>query len=583
MRGAKSASTPRLRRSTFSFIRPKISGPQLKPGAIQVDALTETNRILVEIQKQLSLDFANRIIEKEQELRAYRQRITRERASKKEKSIESIGKSGSNIIKVFDKVISPAKSIFQKILDFFSIIATGLIVNNAFKWLEKKENREKLKAFFNFVKDYWKEILIVFGTYKILRLVAGLKRIIDLFKRPPRPPGPGGGGRGGGGKPGGGGGGGCGPVFSCLSKIGGPAAELLAQQLKKTRVFSPLFGLLPRQKPVQRPKDVYGNLPAGVREDLLKGGKTAAPGVDALGFIVAGLIGALAGGGALTTATIGSLWSKLSSIGIRAPKPKPVPVGRTVSVSSTRIQNRVYESLQGRTATARQRISRRKEEFEGVTEEVGVGGKANPNDPQVRSMLEKVYSRKSKGGTIVGRGSGSVDSVPTMLAPGEEVIRTSSANLFRPLLKDINNNAGRMWNTFSTAIRDMVSYNQTTRTALKDLNNNLQIFKKQLDDFINKEKLEKFKKSKGGGYGLKSSQTQSPTLILPTLVVHSDLKKPTRPVTRTTIPITLPTKTSNYKMPAISGGVATEEPDVSSVNLANDYMMLTPKMYGIFV
>jgi hypothetical protein len=36
-------------------------------------------------------------------------------------------------------------------------------------------------------------------------------------------------------------------------------------------------------------------------------------------------------------------------------------------------------------------------------------------------------------------------------------------------------------------------------------------------------------------------------------------------------------------MPAIDGGMATDEPDISSVNLANDYMMLTPRMYGIFV
>ena len=351
---------------------------------------------------------------------------------------------------------------------------------------------------------------------------------------------------------------------------------------------NPLFALLPRQRPVQQPgqvqqpNNIYGNLPPGVREDLLKGGKTAAPGVDTLGFVVAGLIGALASGGALSTAAIGGLWSRLTSIGVRAPKP---PVVRTASATgrAIRIQERISESLQGRTATTRQRISRRKEEFEGVIEEVGVGGKANPSDPAVRNMLEKMYGRKSSGGTIGGTGSGNVDSVPTMLAPGEEVVRTSAANLFRPLLKDINNNAGRMWNTFSTAINDMVSYNQTTRTALENLNNSLQVFKKQLDDFVNKEKLEKFKKGKGGGYGLKSPQTQSPTLILPTLVVHSDLKKPTRPVTRTTIPITLPTKTSNYKMPSISGGVATEEPDVSSVNLANDYMMLTPKMYGIFV
>ena len=190
----------------------------------------------------------------------------------------------------------------------------------------------------------------------------------------------------------------------------------------------------------------------------------------------------------------------------------------------------------------------------------------------------------SQGGTVGGTGSGLVDSVKAMLAPGEEVIRTSAAMLFRPLLKDINNNAGRMWTTFSGAIRDMVSYNETMRYALNELTKNLETFKKQLDDFANQEKLKKAKEIKGGGYGLRTPSKESiTTLVLPTTIVHSDLKKPTRPVTRTTIPITLPTKTANYKMPAIDGGMATDEPDISSVNLANDYMMLTPRMYGIFV
>jgi hypothetical protein len=156
--------------------------------------------------------------------------------------------------------------------------------------------------------------------------------------------------------------------------------------------------------------------------------------------------------------------------------------------------------------------------------------------------------------------------------------------MFRPLLKDINNNAGRMWITFSNAIRNMISYNETMRYALDELSRNLETFKKQLDDFVNQEKLEKSKKAGGGGYGLRTPSKDSiTTLVLPTTIIHSDLKKPTRPATRTTIPITLPTKTANYKMPAIDGGMATDEPDISSVNLANDYMMLTPRMYGIFV
>lgn len=188
----------------------------------------------------------------------------------------------------------------------------------------------------------------------------------------------------------------------------------------------------------------------------------------------------------------------------------------------------------------------------------------------------------SDGMTVPGGGSGLIDSVKAMLAPGEEVIRTAAAMLFRPLLKDINNNAGRKWIEFSTAIKNVVKYNSTMIFALDGLTRVLAVFKKQLDDFTNKEKTKK--PPEGGGYRLKPQEKEPNTsLVLPTTIIHSDLKRPTRPVTRTTIPITLPTKTANYKLPAIEGGTATDEPEISTVNMANEYMMLTPRMYGIFV
>ena len=76
---------PKLTKSEFSFIKPKISAETLKTEAssekISADnlkaeapsqnineTLTETNQILVEIQKQLALDFANRIAEQKEEL-----------------------------------------------------------------------------------------------------------------------------------------------------------------------------------------------------------------------------------------------------------------------------------------------------------------------------------------------------------------------------------------------------------------------------------------------------------------------------------------------------------------------------------
>jgi hypothetical protein len=607
MTGAQIASTPKLKKSVFSFVKPSETRATLKAESTQLEALVETNRILVEIQKQLSLDFANRIVEKRQELRGYKQRVSRERASKKEQAIESIGKFGSNIVKAFDKVAAPAKGIFQRILDFFSIIVTGLVVNNAFNWLSKKENREKLAKFFGFLANHWKELLVVFGTYKLLRLVLKIKKILDLFKRrPPRPPG-GGGRGGGGGQPGGGGpGGGCGPVFSCISKIGGSAAELLAQQLQKTRVFRPLFAPPVTQKPRLVPKDIYGNLPPGVRENMERGGKTQTPGIDIVTFIIAPLVAGLISSGALAGASISSVLAGLSRFGVRSPKIIPKPVsGSSVtqpsfqglgrSFSSQQKLNEIISNNFGNYGIRTQgdlirRLGNLADDPKIMGDNLLQPGNAKYID-FLRKLIDKSSQRQltipgaSQGGTVGGRGPGTVDSVPAMLAPGEEVIRTSAANLFRPLLKDINNNAGRMWLSFSTAVKQLVSSNETMRYSLNELNNNLQLFKQQLDQFVNKEKDKKLRGSGGGTFKPSElSPGQAVTnIVMPRSVSRSDLKATRKPPTKMIVPINLPEETIVGNMPAIDGGVATEEPYRDSINMSNPWRKISTEMYGIFV
>jgi len=155
IRGALNPQS-KLRKSTFSFVRPigkNVDTEKISGGTAVASNLAETNNILVEIQKQLALDFAYRIAEEKKDLAAEKKRISAQKVADKEAKIE---KSGKNLLgKTFSKAIAPAKSIFQKLIDFFSIILTGILFNTAFKWLSKEENREKLKKFFNFLKDYW--------------------------------------------------------------------------------------------------------------------------------------------------------------------------------------------------------------------------------------------------------------------------------------------------------------------------------------------------------------------------------------------------------------------------------------------
>ena len=77
----------------------------------------------------------------------------------------------------FDKVMAPAKGIFDKLLDFFSIILTGFIGNQAFDWLKNKENRDKITGILNWVGENWK---LLVGLFVVGKLLGPLENLLDL-------------------------------------------------------------------------------------------------------------------------------------------------------------------------------------------------------------------------------------------------------------------------------------------------------------------------------------------------------------------------------------------------------------------
>jgi hypothetical protein len=267
-----------LKKTKFSFIKPlaKLIPDSLIPdksdenkreGLVKYiqsnfgiqKVLEQSNKLLSQIKEQLSLDFLSRIREEKKDLEESKKRIAAEKVKDKEKKLESGGVKGF-LGKTFSTLLAPAKSIFQKLIDFFSIILTGILVNTAFKWLQKPENQEKLKQFFQFLKDYWKELLVVFGAIKLLGLVRkvlkvanALKSLIDFFKKKPQlpcncPKSP----AQKGGLPD------CEPIKDCVDSLvkdpkKGPGfLENLAQSLLGTKAFAPFLLLL--GKPLQTPQ-----------------------------------------------------------------------------------------------------------------------------------------------------------------------------------------------------------------------------------------------------------------------------------------------------------------------------------------
>jgi len=540
---------PQLKTSTFSFLKPVqreqqassvtdtlkkvVSGEDSKDKQIY-SALVETNRILVEIQKQLSLDFASRITEKKQSLGSLRASMLKKRAAQKEKAIESINNDAGIIRGAFDKITAPAKGIFDRIIEFVSTIATGFVVNAAFGWLSNEKNRQKLLETFEFLTKHWKWLVGIFigaklvgAIIKIVNLVRRLKGLIELIRRvwgkPPKPPSTGGGGKGGGG---GGGklpGGGCGPVLDCLKNMSAADVENLAKRIIATKTFSPLLGapspiFRPTTKPTTAPPvlpvfPTPGLTPSTPTNPLTLPTPTQPPSLppptprttqpqgkpwwqtalDVGGILVdiasiAGIVLTLlplipgaddavgVGLAGRLAAKYGSKARPTAAPGARNPKPKTnVTVNDPFSKAVESLRKRNYSYSDLRTIL---------------------------NDPKT-SALDKKAAEKilteagqrtfSGGGTVGGTGPGNVDSVPAMLAPGEEVIRTSSANLFRPLLKDINDNAGTMWVSFKEAIQEQEKNNARQASINSEFSSQINTFNKELEGLINQEKQKKIK------------------------------------------------------------------------------------------
>ena len=165
--------------------------PQKPTGVEQ--SLVETNNILVEIQNQLAIDFATRIAEREDALKAFRKQSENARRSRKEGSLEGLSSFGRKASNIVSSVAKPFKSIFSRIFEFLSILATGFLANAAIKWLSDEENRKKLLNVFNFLVDNWKIFagLLVGGLalkalYKIIRLASGVSKILQALRILPR-------------------------------------------------------------------------------------------------------------------------------------------------------------------------------------------------------------------------------------------------------------------------------------------------------------------------------------------------------------------------------------------------------------
>ena len=439
-----------------------------KEGAPLEQTLVETNNILVEIQKQLSADFAYRIAKEDEETKKIRAASDKKKREEAEKGAEGVKKVASAIGGVADKVLAPAKSIFDKILGFLSAVVTGFIVDKALTWLSKDENRAKIDGVFNFVKDNWKWILGIIGgvlvgrvVYKIVRIFRALRGVARFLT-------------GRGGKPSTGGGRTRGGIFR--NAAGQRRGSLTIGREVQSRVVPGKFNVAggavrENVEVITRQKGIINKALQGVEVSAKKFSRNI---IKSLGM----------GPGAKTL--------QKSILKFARPILKRIPfVGAlldfALSVALGEDPGRaafgaIGAALLGAVGT-----------FLGGPLGTFIGGFAG--DMAGRKLYDMFFGNKGEdpnakeakgmnsGGTVTGRNVGNRDSVPALLTVGEKVVprEQSKASKFGPFVDDIIRDKGSLYGGMVFALREQEENNK----LFKKTN---EFFEKTLKELTEKNK-----------------------------------------------------------------------------------------------
>ena len=556
---AVATSGPKLKRTTFSFVRPRISPETLKTDISNAQisqSLVETNKILVEIQKQLAYDFAMRIAEEKEVIKKIKTAESKRKFAEKEKSVEETKKIGGALGGVIGKITAPIQNVFEKIKEFFSLILTGIVLNSAFTWLQDENNRKLLDGIFYWIGKAFVPAVIAIIGYKVFKWVRRLYKLGRfLWKLPGR-------------------------VGRLFGIKGAPTAPLPKAPLPLKK--SPLTkgsGTPPVLRPGLSGSPLSGStlarapgIPAPARaatqaapKVAAAGGKFGSKALKAIPFL-GSAISIIEG---ISRLQQGDIMGAMLSFGTAIP-------GIGWGFLATDIVRAIMGDKQFDTALG--------DAFSG---QVGLSDEEKKKRTEGSAFKNAILTPSvpmgmgfSQGGSIPGKGSGLVDSVKAMLAPGEEVIRTTSAMLFRPLLKDINDNAGRLWITFTQAIRKLLGVSEYQKEVSQEFSKVIEDFNKYLKDDILKKKTSK--PPGGGGFRMSTSTTnRTPSISAAPKVANINMNISSGSGGMTFLPMVLPKQSSKPPQIPQMQGKATEVPTISPVNYANYWMDISPELYGI--
>ena len=145
-------------------------------------SLTETNQILVQIQQELMRGSALRSQEEKAKLDRAKRGASRAKLSVEESELEKSSKRiKKSVGEKAEQTVAPVKGIFGRIMDFLGTLALGIASNAIFEWLKDPSNMEKVKGWFNWIKENWGWAAVAIGAIALMPLAGVITTIIGTL------------------------------------------------------------------------------------------------------------------------------------------------------------------------------------------------------------------------------------------------------------------------------------------------------------------------------------------------------------------------------------------------------------------
>ena len=147
-------------------------GPKITASKISSSSIV-ANKQVVEIQNSLN-DIINILKTQNTFLKDTVEKTRKSEEAKRRAGVEeNLEKRADSLTKSTEKVLSPVKSLLDKIIDFILAVFIGRSLVKLIRWFSDPQNKTKVRSIFRFLGDHWPKLLALY-----LRFGTGLGRFI---------------------------------------------------------------------------------------------------------------------------------------------------------------------------------------------------------------------------------------------------------------------------------------------------------------------------------------------------------------------------------------------------------------------